>query len=129
MVAKEDRIPVTKDLEWTTPDMAEPGQVVLVHTLWSPDPKYGTDWLGPPEPPQDLILGEWVPVPRVYLGVTDRVFETCCAMVVGLVNLFQEDPDYCTISTLGREWKFPRTGLYQIAMTNDKSIHLPRPRR
>lgn len=105
-----------ESLTWTIPRLCNPGDVVLVHALWTPHPDCQQQWLAPPEPPGDEILGFWAPVPRHDLAVEDFHYAHCCAMVEGVVNLFQEDPDFCVIMTLGTEWRFPWEGERFIAV-------------
>lgn len=103
------------ELTWTTPRQVEPGEMVLAHMMWTPFPEYGTDWVQPPDEPADMIYGFWSPIPRVYMGVLDPLMDACSVFAEGVVNLFQEHDDYCVITVMDMEWRFPWEAQFMIA--------------
>lgn len=107
-------------VQWTLPNQCSPGQVVLVHYMWTPFDD-SNEWKQIPPHPADVVYGYWAPVPWLPHEEDDPVFEACTVFMKALLNLFQEDANFAVLTCMGEEVRIPWDQQYLVAICPGES--------
>lgn len=107
-------------IDWILPNQCTPGQIVLVHFLWTPFDD-SNEWPHPPPPPADQMYGYWAPVPHLPTEEEDLIYQNCSLFVKGLMHLFQDDPQYAVLDAMGDEVRIPWDQPYIVAVCPGES--------
>ncbi len=107
---------VWDQIKWFYPQDLVPGTFAYVHALWEPHPQLLAEisnrsfatLIMVPDPPLDMAMGKWSPMPLAYQGIHDLQMEMCCGLLRCARPIFDHpDSDKVTLTVLDTEWTVP----------------------